>query len=89
MEEEFDQLIALFGGSGFPSSEIQYLIADVARIIHENSYHSIDMVNRELEDLGWGIGILDDQAYGLAQAVFDGRGWDWEELSYFAYQKGK
>ena len=87
MEEEFDQLVALFEGSGLPFLEIQYLIADVARIIQENSDYSIDMVNRELEDLGWGVDTLDDQAYGLMQSALDEVICKWEQLSGCSYQR--
>ena len=87
MEEEFDQLTALFEGSGLPSLEIQYLIADVARIIQENSYHTIDSVNRELEDLGWGIDPLDDGSYDLLRSSLDSGGWEGGRFGGFGYQK--
>ena len=50
--------------------EISGLIQDIFNMLGKGRYCTITNVNRELEDLGWGIGIMDNVTYELINSLF-------------------
>jgi hypothetical protein len=69
MENRLDDLFLRFQTKGFMSVEIPGLIKDVFNILGNGEYCTITAVNREMEDLGWGIEIVDNITYELANAL--------------------
>jgi len=59
------ELVNRLESIGFIPIEVPALVTDMVRIARGHPLRSIDAVNQELEDLGWGIRILDGTAYGL------------------------
>jgi len=59
MGEQFNMLKGRLKGKGFVTMEIPRLLRDAFRSVREGMAYSIVTLNRELEDLGWGIRILD------------------------------
>ena len=51
--------------------EISGLIQDIFNMLGKGRYCTITNVNRELEDLGWGIGIMDNVTYELINSLFN------------------
>ena len=51
--------------------EISGLIQDIFNMLGKGRYCNITNVNRELEDLGWGIGIMDNVTYELINSLFN------------------
>ena len=60
MKNRLGDLFLSFQTKGFMSIEIPGLIQDVFNIIGKGRYSNITYANRELEDLGWGIEIMDN-----------------------------
>jgi len=71
MENRLDDLFQEFQTKGFIPIEIPRLIQDVFNIIGKGRYCSLIDANRELEDLGWGIEILDNVTYDLMNSLFN------------------
>ena len=69
MENRLDDLFLRFQTKGFMSIEIPGLIQDVFNIIGKGRYCTIINANQELEDLGWGIEIVDDVTYELVNSM--------------------
>ena len=65
MENRLDDLFLRFETKGFMSIEIPGLIKDVLNISGNGEYYTLTAVNPEMEDLGWGIEIVDDVTYEL------------------------
>jgi hypothetical protein len=51
--------------------EIPGIIQDVFNIIGKGRYCTITDANQELEDLGWGLGIMDNVTYRLISSLFN------------------
>ncbi|MFC1489332.1 hypothetical protein ACFL6B_05755, partial [Thermodesulfobacteriota bacterium] len=47
------------------------LVRDALNLIGSEKCFSINDVNHELEELGWGIGIMDRETYGLITALIE------------------
>jgi len=71
MENRLDDLYLRFQTKGFIPIEIPRLIQDVFNIIGKGRYCSIPDANQELEDLGWGIEIMDNVTYDLIDSLFN------------------
>lgn len=68
MENSFKDLHLRFQSKGFSSIEIKAIIKDVLKALGNGGHRSRSAVNREMEDLGWGIGIIDSVTYNLAKS---------------------
>ena len=71
MENRLDGLFLRFQAKGFMPIEIPGLIKDVFNIIGQDRYCTITDANQELEDLGWGIEIMDNVTYDLINSLFN------------------
>ena len=69
MQNRLDDLFLRFQAKGFMPIEISGLFQDVFNIIGKGRYCTITDANQELEDLGWGIEIIDRVTYNLAKAL--------------------
>jgi hypothetical protein len=69
MENRLNDLSLRFQSKGFIPIEIPGLIEDVCNILDKGRYCSITEVNQELEDLGWGIEIIDNVTYELINSL--------------------
>ena len=71
MGNRLDDLFLSFQTKGFMSIEIPGLIQDVFNIIGKGKYCTITDTNKELEDLGWGLEIMDNVTYELINSLFN------------------
>ena len=71
MENILDDLFLRFQTKGFIPIEIPGLIKDVFNIFDNPVYSTIADINQELEDLGWGIEIMDNVTYKLINSLFN------------------
>ena len=71
MENRLYDLFLRFETMGFIPIEIPGLFQDIFNIIGKGRYSNITFANQELEDLGWGIEILDNVTYGLLSSLFN------------------
>ncbi|MFC1515258.1 hypothetical protein ACFL7E_00710 [Thermodesulfobacteriota bacterium] len=69
MENRLNDLSLRFQTKGFIPIEISGLIKDVFNILDIGRYCTKTEVNQELEDLGWGIGIMDNGSYELMNSL--------------------
>jgi len=69
VENRLDDLFLRFQTKGFMPIEIPGLIKDVFNIIDNGEYCTITAVNQEMEDLGWGIEIMDNITYELVTSL--------------------
>ncbi|PQP33055.1 hypothetical protein C6A36_01230 [Desulfobacteraceae bacterium SEEP-SAG10] len=58
-----------FQTKGFMPIEISGLVKDIFYILDKDLYRTRTEVNQELEDLGWGIGIMDNVSYELMNSM--------------------
>jgi len=71
MENRLGNLFLSFKKKGFMSIEIPGLMQDVFNIIGKGRYCTIIDANQELEDLGWGLEIMDNVTYELINSLFN------------------
>jgi hypothetical protein len=64
MKNRLGDLFLSFQTKGFMSIEIPGLIQDVFNMLGKGRYCTITNVNQELEDLGWGLEIMDNVTLG-------------------------
>ena len=69
MKNRLDGLLPIFQTKGFIPIEIPGLIKDVFNIFNNPVHSTLADVNQELEDLGWGIEIMDDTTYELINSL--------------------
>ena len=69
MEDRLNDLSLRFQTKGFMPIEISGLVKDIFYILDKGIYRTRTEVNQELEDLGWGIGIMDNDSYGLMNSL--------------------
>ena len=69
MEDRLNDLSLRFQTKGFMPIEISGLVKDIFYILDKGIYRTKTEVNQELEDLGWGIGIMDNDSYGLMNSL--------------------
>ena len=71
MGNRLNDLFLRFQTKGFIPIEIPGLIQDVFNMLGKGRYCTIINVNQELEDLGWGIEIMDNVTYALVNSLFN------------------
>ena len=71
MENRLDDLFLRFQTKGFIPIEISGLIQDVFNMLGKGRYCARTEINQELEDLGWGIEIMDNVTYELINTLFN------------------
>ena len=71
MEKRLNDLFLRFKTKGFIPIEITGLIKDVFNIIGKGETCSITTINQELEDFGWGVGIMDNVTYELITSLLE------------------
>jgi hypothetical protein len=71
MENRLSDIFLSFQTKGFMPIEIPGLIQDVYNVIGKGRYSNITDVNQELEDLGWGLEIMDNVTYDLINSLFN------------------
>jgi len=69
MENRLNDLSFRLETKGFMPIEISGLVKDIFYILDKGIYCTITEVNQELEDLGWGIGIMDNDSYELMNSL--------------------
>jgi hypothetical protein len=69
MQNRIEELHLRFREKGFTPVEIQGLTKDVLIILSNGRHGTRDAVNWEMEELGWGIEILDRVTYNLANSL--------------------
>lgn len=63
MRNTLDRLSIWFENKGLSNVEIPYFIQDIIRFLDQEGYAPLNLINHELETLGWGIQLLDETAY--------------------------
>ena len=71
MQSRLNNLFVRFKTKGFLSVEIPDLVKDTLQLVGSEKGFSITDVNQELEELGWGIGVMDHETYGLIAALIE------------------
>jgi len=71
MESRLADLFLSFQTKGFMPIEIPGLIQDIFNMLGKGKYYTISYVNQELEDLGWGIEVMDNVTYELINSLFN------------------
>ena len=69
MENGLNDFSLRFQTKGFMPIEISGLVKDIFYILDKDLYRTRTEVNQELEDLGWGIGIMDNDSYELMNSL--------------------
>jgi hypothetical protein len=69
MENRLDVLFLRFQTKGFMPVEIPGLIKDLFNISGNGEYCTLAAVNQEMEDLGWGIEIVNNVTYELVNSM--------------------
>jgi len=71
MENRLDDLFLRLHTKGFMPIEIPGLIQDLFNMLGKGRDYTRANVNKELEDLGWGIAIMDNVTYDLINSLFN------------------
>ena len=71
MEIRLNDLFQRFKTKGFMAIEIPGLVKDVLNIVGSSGYFAITTIDQELEDLGWGIGIMDNVTHELITSLLE------------------
>ena len=71
MGNRLGDLFLSFQKKGFMPIEIPGLIQDVFNMLGKGRYCTITDANQELEDLGWGLEIMDNVTYQLINSLFN------------------
>jgi len=71
METRINDLCLRLSNKGFLSIELPDLLKDFFYLIESGRYSTISSVNQELEDLGWGIGVMDNVTHGLLNSLVE------------------
>jgi len=72
MEDRLNDLFLRFQKKGFMPIEITGLVKDVLDIMDNLEICTITTIDQELEELGWGINIMDNSTYELITSVVEG-----------------
>ena len=72
MGDRLNKLFLKFQKKGFMPIEIPELVKDVLDIMGNRKQCTITTVDRELEDLGWGLCIMDVETYELVASLAKG-----------------
>ncbi len=71
MEDRLNDLFLRFQKKGFMPIEISGLVKDVLDIMDNLKICTITTIDQELEELGWGINIMDNATYELITSVVE------------------
>ena len=63
MNKALNSLSVWFEQKGLLQEEFPYFMRDVIRFIDKEGYASLQLLNLELESLGWGIQLMDETTY--------------------------
>ena len=69
MDLKLNDLLGRFKTKGFMAIELPGLVKDVLNIVSTGRYSTITSIDKELEDLGWGIGIMDKVTHELITSL--------------------
>ena len=72
MGESLNDLFHRFQTKGFMPIEIPDLVNDVIEIVANGDHCEITTIDQELEELGWGINVMDNVTYGLIKSLVEG-----------------
>jgi hypothetical protein len=72
MKDRLNNLFLRFQMKGFMPIEIPELVKDVLDIIGNREVCTITTIDQELEELGWGINIIDNITYELIRPLEEG-----------------
>jgi hypothetical protein len=82
MEIRLNGLFHRFETKGFMPIEIPGLVKDAFNVIGDSEYSAITTINRELEDLGWGIDIMDSVTHEVITSLIEDNS-STDVVSYF------
>jgi len=71
MQNRLNDLFVRFKTKGFLPIELPDLVKDTLNLVGSEECLSINDVNYELEELGWGIGIVDNVTYELIDSLVE------------------
>ena len=71
-KDRLSDLSMMFQTKGFMPIEIPELVKDVLDIIDHQELRTITAIDRELEELGWGLNIMDNPTYELITSLVEG-----------------
>ena len=71
MDLKLNDLLERFKKKGFMPVEIPGLVKDVFNMIGNSGYSTISTIDQELEDLGWGISIMDNVTHELITSLLE------------------
>ena len=71
-KDRLSDLSMMFQTKGFMPIEIPELVKDVLDIIDHQELRTITAIDRELEELGWGLNIMDNKTYELITSLVEG-----------------
>ena len=71
MEMRLNNLFQRFKAKGFMAIEIPGLVKDVLNIVGPSGHSAITTIDQELEDFGWGIGIMDNVTRELITSLLE------------------
>jgi hypothetical protein len=72
MGNRLNDLFLRFKIKGFMPIEIPDLVNDVLDIMNHRERCTITTIDQELEELGWGINIMDNTTYDLITSLAEG-----------------
>jgi hypothetical protein len=72
MEDGLHDLFLRFQIKGFMPIEIRELVKDVLYIMENQERCTITTIDQELEELGWGINIMDNTTFELITSLVEG-----------------
>jgi len=72
MEDRLNDMFLRFQIKGFMPIEIPKLVKDVLDIMDNREFCMITTIDQELEELGWGINIMDNTTYGVITSLLEG-----------------
>jgi hypothetical protein len=79
METRINDLCLRLSNKGFLLIEIPDLIKDFYYLIENGRYSTMSSIDQELEDLGWGIGVMDNATYELTTSLVKNTGFSYVE----------
>ena len=65
-------LFTMFKTKGFMPIELPELVKDIFEIMDQCKNCTITSIDRELEELGWGLNIMDNTTYELITSLKEG-----------------
>ncbi len=74
METRLNDLCLRLSHKGFLPIELPDLLKDFFYLIENGRHSTISSINQELEDLGWGIGVMDNITYGQVNSLVENTG---------------